>query len=310
MWLHALMLELVILLAAWIALGVWQRDRATPGRRTFFGLNLAIAVWCLGEILELRGELGPIGGDRIQMLGILALPPLWLAAAARLGELDLARRVPWFPAVLIAPHAAVYSLLWAGSWSSLFVSYAPNGSMSPGPLWWVSWAYSLSIAITGSLVFIAAGIARRPLRHARWLIAVGVTGLAPVIGNAAWVVWGHTWPIDPSPILLAVSLLALRSAVFSGGILQALPVSQHDLIEHLPFGVLLTDRRGTVIDVNPAAERRLGISEAQALGRNLDSVLANADAALRFESVPVRSTGREAGQLVLLDLPRKRSYDA
>jgi PAS domain-containing protein len=299
------MLELVLLLAAWIALGVWQRDRVTPGRRTFFGLNLAIAVWCLGEILELRGVLGPTGGDRVQMLGIMALPPLWLAAAARLGELDLARRVPWFPAVLIAPHAAIYSLLWAGAWSSLFVSYAPDGTMAPGPLWWVSWAYSLVVAATGTAVFVWAGIARRRLPHARWLIAVGLAGLAPVIGNGAWIAWGRSWPVDPSPLLLAASLLALRSAVFSGGILQVLPVSQHDLIEHLPFGVLLTDRRGTVIDVNPAAERRLGVSEAQALGRNLDSVLAKADSALRFECVPVGSAGREAGQLVLLDPARK-----
>jgi len=306
MWLHALLLELVLLLAAWIALGVWQRDPVTPARRTFFGLNLAIAVWCLGEILELRGVVGPLGGDRIQVLGILALPPLWLAAAARVGELDIARRVPWFPAVLIAPHLAIYSLLWAGVWSSLFVAYAPDGTQTPGPLWWVSWAYSLAIATTGSIVFIWAGLSRR-LPHARWLVGVGVMGLVPVIGNAAWIAAGRSWPIDPSPLLLAITLLALRSAVFSGGILQALPVSQHDLIEHLPFGVLLTDRRGTVIDVNPAAQRRLGISEKQALGRNLESVLAQADAALRFESAPVRSAGREAGQLVLLDPPRKSS---
>ena len=190
MWLHALLLELVLLLAAWIALGVWQRDRVTPGRRTFFGLNLAVAVWCLGEILELRGLVGPLDGDRIQMLGILALPPLWLAAAARVGELDLARRVPWFPAVLIAPHAAIYSLLWAGAWSSLFVSYASDGAMTPGPLWWVSWAYSLAVATTGSLVFVWAGLSRRRQAHARWLVAMGVLGMVPVIGNAAWIAVG------------------------------------------------------------------------------------------------------------------------
>ncbi len=305
MWLHALLLEIVLLLAAWIALGVWQKDRATPGRRTLFGLNLAIAIWCLGEILEIRGVLGPIGGDRVQMIGILALPPLWLAAAARLAQLDFSRRVPWFPAVLIAPHTAIYALLWAGAWSSLFVSYAADGTQTPGPLWWASWGYSLTIATAGSLVFLWAGLSRRRLPHARRLLAVGVMGLVPVIGNAAWTAAGRSWPLDPSPLLLAVALLGIRSAVFSGGILQALPVSQHDLLEHLPFGVLLTDRRGTVIDVNPAAERRLGISEVQALGRNLESVVASADAALRIESVPVRAAGREAGHLVLLDPPRK-----
>lgn len=305
MWLHALSLEIVLLLAAWIALGVWQKDRVTPGRRTFFLLNVAISIWCLGEILELRGVLGPLAGDRVQMIGILALPPLWLAAAARLAQLDFSRRVPWFPAVLIAPHAAVYALLWAGAWTSLFVSYAPDGTQTPGPLWWVSWGYSLSIATTGSLVFVWAGFSRQRFPHARRLLMVGLLGLVPVLGNGVWIWMGRSWPVDPSPLLLVVALLGLRSAVFSGGILQALPVSQHDLIEHLPFGVLLTDRRGTVIDVNPAAQRRLGISEAHALGRNLESVMAGADSALRIESVPVRSAGREAGHLVLLDPPRK-----
>ncbi len=305
MWLHALSLEIVLLLAAWIALGVWQKDRVTPGRRTFFSLNVAIAIWCLGEILELRGVVGPIGGDRVQMIGILALPPLWLAAAARLAELDFSRRVPWFPVVLIAPHAAVYSLLWGGAWASLYVSYGPDGTQTPGPLWWVSWAYSLAIATTGSLIFAWAGLTQRRHPHAKRLLLVGVLGLVPVLGNAGWIAAGRSWPIDPSPLLLAVALLGLRSAVFSGGLLQALPVSQHDLIEHLPFGVLLTDRRGTVIDVNPAAQRRLGISEAHALGRNLEAVVASADAALSIESVPVTSAGREAGHLVLLDPPRK-----
>jgi PAS domain-containing protein len=305
MWLHALLLELVLLLAVWIALGVWQKDRVTPGRRTFIGLNLAIALWCLGEVLELRRVVGPLGGDRIQVLGIVALPPLWLAAAARLAQLDLSRRVPWFPAVLISPHLAIYALLWTDAWRSLFMTYGAEGALAPGPLWWLSWSYSLAIATTGSLVFLWAGITRRRPRHAWRLVVVGVTGLVPVLGNAAWIAAGRGWPIDPTPLLLAVALLALRSAVFSGGILQALPVWQHDLIEHLPFAVLLTDRHGTVIDVNPAAQQRLGIAEARALGRDLEAVLSRADAALRVESVPIRSAGREAGQLVLLDPPRK-----
>jgi PAS domain-containing protein len=303
--LHPVVLELVLLLAVWIALGVWQQDPATPGRRTFVMLNLAISVWCAGEILEARGIVGPLGGDRVQVLGILALPPLWLAAAVRLAEIDLSRRAPWFPAVLIAPHLLVYSLLYTGPWRSLFVTYAADGAMTPGPLWWVSWGYSLTLAVVGSLIFVWAGLVRRHPRSSWRLVVVGITGLVPVLGNAAWIHFERSWPIDPTPILLVVALLALRSAVFSGGILLALPVSQHDLIEQLPFGLLLTDRRGTVLDVNAAAQRRLGIPEARALGRNVESVLAHTDAALTAEIVPVRSGGREAGQLVLLDPPRK-----
>src|SRR4029453_15442770 len=100
---------------------------------------------------------------------------------------------------------------------SLFVSYASDGAMTPGPLWWVSWAYSLAVATTGSLVFFWAGVSRGRQAPAHWLVAMGVLGMVPVIGNAAWIAVGRSWPVDPSPLLLAFTLLALPSAVFSGG---------------------------------------------------------------------------------------------
>ena len=63
-------------------------------------------------------------------------------------------------------------------------------------------------------------------------------------------------------------------------------------------------------DLEPAAEQRLGIPEARALGRALDAVLAAAADDLRAEVSPILSGGREAGQLVLIDPPDKpdKSY--
>ena len=113
------------------------------------------------------------------------------------------------------------------------------------------------------------------------------------------------WPVDPTPLLLGAALLALRSAIFSGGLLQALAVSQHDLIQQLPLGVILTDRRGVVIDVNPAAERRLCVSRASAVGRTLDAILSEAESHVCADVVPIFSQDREAGQLVLIDPPGK-----
>jgi PAS domain-containing protein len=107
-------------------------------------------------------------------------------------------------------------------------------------------------------------------------------------------------------LLLGASLLALRSGIFSGGLLQALPISQHDLIRQLPLGVVLTDRRSVVIDVNPAAERRLCVSQACAVGRTLDAILSEAESHVRAEVVPIFSQDREEGQLVLIDPPAKR----
>lgn len=114
------------------------------------------------------------------------------------------------------------------------------------------------------------------------------------------------WPHDPTPAVFGIALLALRSAAFSGGLLQILPVSQQDLLSQLPLPVLLTDLQGTVIAVNPEAEHRLGIPTREAIGRTLEAVLDRTESDLHPNIWPLRSHGRDSGQLVLLESKRGR----
>lgn len=305
MLLLALALELTILLALWLALSAWQRDEATPAGRIFLGLCLASAMWCAGEIVALRGLATGLAADRVAYLGILALPALWFGLAAHAADLDLAKRVPWLPLPLLAPQVPLYALLYAGPWGSVFMSNHVDGSPDPGPLFWVSALYSWTLVFAGSALLVATALRGR--RRSRGLrLALGLASLLPIGGNVAHVASGFAFPIDPTPLLLAVTLLVLRSAVLSGGLLQALPISQHDLIGQLPLAVVLTDRHGTVLDVNPAAERRLGVNERAARGRALDSVLEEASPPPQVEVTPVVASGREVGQLALVDPSGKR----
>jgi PAS domain S-box-containing protein len=82
-------------------------------------------------------------------------------------------------------------------------------------------------------------------------------------------------------------------------------VGHAELVRQLPIPVILTDRRGAVAQLNPAAERRLGVAEEHALGRSLDAVLAEAAEPVECEATPVRCRSREVGQIVLLDAPGK-----
>jgi len=306
MLLYSICLELTILLTFWLCLGVWQKDRSTTGRATFVALGLSAVLWGSGELLALREVLDEAVADRIKYLGILSLPPLWLGLAGHAARLELARRVPWFPVVLLAPMACLYVLMFSSRWSGLFMTTIPNARDHFGPLWWLSTAYSYSLVLTGSALLIASPF-RRP-RRGTWLrsLSVGVAALVPLAANAVHVAHGMSWLMDPTPLFFGVALLALRGSIFSGGLLQALPVSQNDLIQQLPLGVILTDRRGVVIDLNPAAERRLCVSRLRAAGRTLDAILSEADSPVRAEVVPIFSRDREAGQLVLIDPPGKQ----
>jgi PAS domain-containing protein len=224
--------------------------------------------------------------------------------AAHASGLDLARRMPWLPALLLLPNLCLYTLLYWERWSGLFLVTVPGATDRYGPMWWIAAAYSYFLIVSGSSVLMVSALRRGTARHWTRRAAVGVAALVPLAGNVAYL-WGGMQGYDTTPLLFGVALFAFAHAQLNDGLFQLPPITQHDLIEQLPIGVILADRQGTVVDLNPAAEQRLGIPEAKALGRALDAVLAAAADDLRAEVSPILSGGREAGQLVLIDPPDK-----
>ena len=308
---YAIGLELTMLLTFWLVLGAWQRGgtwsrlRATPGRGTLMALGASAMLWCFGELAYQRELLPEIWSDRVRYLGILSIGPLWMGFAAHAVGLDLARRMPWLPMLLLVPNLCLYGLLFSERWGGLFMVTVPGEVDRYGPLWWVALAYTYTLVVVGSAVLFGSALRRRPPE--RWMrsLAVALAALVPLMGNAVYVASRLAGAYDPTPLLFGVVLFALGRAQLSDALFQLPPITQHDLIEQLPIGVILADRQGTVVDLNPAAEQRLGISEARALGRTLDAVLAAAADDLRAEISPIRAGGREAGQLVLIDPPDK-----
>lgn len=303
--LHSIGLEITMLLVFWVFLGVWHREGAAPGRVTFGALCVSTLAWCLGELLAARGVVDEFVVDRVTYAGVLSLPPLWLGVAAHSTQLPLARRVPWFPLVLLSPNAVLYALLYAGGFGELFLATRPGELDGYGPLWWVATGYGYLLVLAGCSLFVRAALRNGDGRSLWARLLVGVAPLLPLVVNGAYIASGMSWPIEPTPLLFSVVVVALRVGLFSGSLLQTLPISQHDLIEQLPIGVVLTDRAGVVVDVNPAAERRLGVPEASAIGRTLDAILAEASEDVNAEVAPVFSNHREAGQIVLIDPPGK-----
>lgn len=304
MLLISLALELTVLLAFWLCLGVCTQERATPARQTFVAFALAGSIWCVGEIAHYRELMPEIWSDRLLYAGVLSLPPFWAGLACHASRLDLARRVPWFPLMLLAPMLLPFSLMFSSRWSPLFLRTVPGTTDVYGPLWWVVLSYLYALVLAGSAVLLWSAFRTGNEQSRRIRIGLAIAALVPLAGNAWYVLRGFEG-IDPTPVLFGVALLAVRPAMFSGGLLHALPISHHQLLEHLPVGVILTDRRSVVVDLNPTAELRLGIPETKAIGRTLEAVLTETGVPVHAEFTPVLSGEREVGQLVLLD-PRSK----
>lgn len=306
MTLYAVALELTLILAAWLAIGAWQRQENVPGRLTYAGAAVAIIFWVAGELIELRGETYLLA-RRVRMIGVLALTPLWFGVAAHAVRLPLIRRTPWIPLLLLVPMVPLYGLMYAGPWSMLFVPATEAPSVEVGPLLWWFLAYAWLLALAGCVVLLrGAWQADTPaLRRERLKLLVSV--VAPLVANAT-AVWAlyHTGRtgLDITPLMIAVTLIAFRRAILSGGLLDVLPVAQRDIIQHLPFGVVLADDQGTVIDVNPAAEALLGTARMDALGRGLEAVISRAPLEVRIEISNVRGRNGHLARFALLEAPK------
>lgn len=270
--LYPIAIQVAAMLALWLLLCTWSRDRHAAAGPWFIGMVITLLLWCAGEVLLNLGAVGPIGRDRISFLGILAAPALWLGVAAHAGGTDFARRVPWFPLVLLAPSAVLYSLLWMGPLSSAFV--ISDGAVGEeGPLFvpWVLWAFLL---IAAGVVGFVLAVSRWPRKGLGWrLVALMIAVALPTLANAIHVLSPGTFERDPTPLMMALAALPMRRAVFGSRFFEVLPVDQREIVRGLPVAVVLADATGTVVQLNRCAEELLSSRRAQIIGRSLDAVL-------------------------------------
>lgn len=291
--------EISILIGLCLLLTVVRENRSTPGRISFSLLAISSMLWSGAELLLLQGWISEVASDRMQYLGALAMPALWIGFAAQASGVEIAKRVPWFSAIFMLPSVCFYPMLYSSRWGSLFVTTVEGGANLHGPLWSFWAAYAQLLAIAGALLLAVTGFYSPHRRQRVQRFVLALAPLLPLAGNSLYQSFGEPWIMDPTPIMIGLGLLTLRGAAFSGGAMPVLPISQHELLHQLPFGVLLTNRFGMVVEVNDAASNRLGTTESDVVGRSLGSVLADTGVA-PIRSAPLRVWGRIEGEIVLV----------
>jgi PAS domain-containing protein len=281
----ALPLELSMLLAIAIAIAIAQRDPSTRGRRSLVLLCLCVLAVTSGEWLTLRGIVTEQIGDRIKYIGSLALAPLWLGFATQVAGLEVARRVPWFPALLLAPALCVYPLLWNPGYASLFQVTVEGGEDLRGPLWLIVTTYHQVLCAAASAVLAVYAARMRDTRRALRVMLVAAVPMLALVAGSLHRGGVIQWPYDAHPVLLGAGLLMMREAFLGGSLLDILPYPQRELLRQLPLGLVLTDRGGVVALINGAGERALGVAPGEALGRDVRDLLARARTSPQEEQV-------------------------
>jgi PAS domain S-box-containing protein len=130
------------------------------------------------------------------------------------------------------------------------------------------------MVIGGIALFLVA--ARRMWSSSEWPRAalLASAALLPTVASLLFIC--RLWPVayDPTPAMLGCSLVMLTFGVFRYQLLEALPLTRGDVIDHLRDGVVITDAAGRVIDANPCALAILGRARTEVRGARLGELLA------------------------------------
>ncbi len=274
--LSACVITLLIAIYAW-------RQRHTAGVTAFAVLALSASVWSFGYIFEILSPSleGKIFWDNFQFVGEEIIAPAFLLFTGL-----YTRRWQWRGArawwwLAIEP-ALTLLLVFANPWPELIrvhPSLMTNGPFPSltygyGGWFWASIIYSYLLLSVG-LMFLARHWVRSS-NFLRYQVGVALLGAAiPYLGS---LLTALGWLPQPAPNLDISSLtFALGFAIMAWGILRfrlldVLPIAREMVMESLSEGAVVFDTHNQVTDLNRAAQKILGLSTDQILGRNAAEV--------------------------------------
>jgi len=142
-----------------------------------------------------------------------------------------------------------------------------------GPLFNLAVVFSY-LVVLGSLGLLGLTALRTRELYQKQTALIAVATLVPLVGGVVAYLLDFT-VIDYTPLGLAVLGAGVAIALTRYRLLDVSPVPRNRIIDQIDTGVVVTDARSRVVDINPAAAAVLGISDG--LGRELGDIGGIAD---------------------------------
>jgi diguanylate cyclase (GGDEF)-like protein/PAS domain S-box-containing protein len=250
------------------------------GRAAMIGMLLSLAIWSFsyGMITFSSNVDTKIFWLRIENIGILAQPLFWLMFTLKYS--NQSRALGWlYLGVLCLIPLVSLGMIFSDRWFHLYYSSVrpllEHGGplvIERGPWYWVALveAYIVNGAATVLLIWRFIEF-RNIFRRQLTLLIVAV--LIPWIVNILYQLISNLapdvlLPIDLTPISFMVSIALISSAIFRTRLLDLVPIARDVVMEHIPELVFVVDAHDRVLDANTVAEKWLGKTRDELIGRD------------------------------------------
>ena len=157
--------------------------------------------------------------------------------------------------VLLAFTSPAHTLLWDGI-ELITYDGTTTYDVDYGTWFWVHMTYSYTLNVAAAVMILwAAFLSPRFLFRQRAGLVVAL--VLPWIANAAYIFRLGGFPLDLSPIAIAIAGMVLVLLVFRYGLGEIVPVVRQRVINDMHDAMLVTDGALRVIDFNRALRRLL-----------------------------------------------------
>lgn len=251
-----------------------------PGRMSLLAMLVMLAVWNFSYAMitfsiSLEEKLLWL---KIENIGILTVPIFWFFFALRYNRLDGWLNRYTASLFFIIPGISLL-FLFSNQWFHLYYASVRQVSEGGGPLmiergpWYVIaalYAYLVSLAAITLLI-------RRALQHRniyrRQMYVLIAAVLIPTLVNVAYQLALSFLPesalhIDLTPISFMVSAVLIVIGVFGLRIFDLIPIARHSVLEHIPEMVFVVNAHDIVVDANTIAQKTLGKSMDEIVGKD------------------------------------------
>jgi len=215
---------------------------------------------------------------RFENIGILTVPIFWFFFTLQYARLDAWLNKYTGAFFFVIPLISLL-FLFSDAWFPLYYSSITPVSESIGPLmiepgpWYVVtaiYSYALIIIVMGLLIWRAVQF-RNIYRRQMFVLIAAV--LIPILFNVPYqfipsILPGSTLRIDLTPISFTITAVLIAIGVFGLRIFDLIPIARHTVMEHIPEMVVVVDAHDIVVDANPVAQKMLGKSMEQIIGKD------------------------------------------
>jgi len=269
-----------VAISAATALHLLLQRRRDPLVRQGILLLTASVVWMLGSALELASVdlADKVTWQKIQWIGICIIPTIWFTFSVQYtGRSEwltprarLLLGVPPVTAYILVATNEAHGLMSTRAWLGTTGSPVVGESLAGAGLWaYLAYAYVLVLA--GILLLIRALL--RSGRLYRWqgtalILAVATAWLA----NAAVEVFGFRLMSghEVTPLALGVAVPVIAWTLNRLRSQDIVLVARDTVLDGMEDAVIVLDTEGLVVDLNPAAQRLIGVTRAAAYGQSIE----------------------------------------